>query len=254
MKNNTKIYIGTSGWTYDDWEKSFYPFDIKRSEWLKYYSKHFNTVEINVSFYHQIKDGVYEKWRKIVPQNFIFSVKISRYLTHIKKLNEPKEPWERFINNVKFLGRKLGPILVQLPPNFKVNIEKISNLLKIIPSKYKIALEVRNNTWFTSEVYNILKKHNASLVLADSEECPSLTKAKFLNKEITANFIYIRMHGPGNLYSSKYTITQLKRLAKNIELLRRKTKEIYVYFNNDTNAYAIENAIQLKKIISINFL
>ncbi len=250
MSHNNKIYIGTSGWVYDDWARAFYPARLNQRDWLKYYSNHFITVEINASFYHLLSAKTYERWLKITPKNFVFSVKISRYLTHIKKLNDSQEPWQRFINNAKCLDKKLGPILVQLPPNFKANSEKLSKLLKIIPKKYKIALEARNKTWFTGEIYDILKKHNAAMVLADSEEWSSLIRMSAPG-EITVDFIYIRMHGPGNLYNSKYTLAQLKNLAKNIKLWKRKVKEIYVYFNNDTNAYAVQNATRIKQLLGV---
>ena len=240
--NNTKIHIGTSGWSYSDWSDGvFYPPDISNREWLKFYSSRFSAVEINATFYHQMSAKTYQKWHDTAPNDFIFSVKISRFLTHIKKLNDPKEPWQRFINNAKMLKEKLGPILVQLPPNFKINCEKLKKLLQIIPRKYKIAFEFRHETWFCDEVYKILKKHNAALVFADFKDIPAVEK-------ITADFIYVRMHGPKDLYSSKYTGGQLKKLADKIDKWKKEVKNIYVYFNNDTSGYAVENALELRQL------
>jgi len=276
--NKCAIHIGTSGWSYGDWSDGvFYPKDLREKDWLKYYSRHFKTVEINATFYHQMSVKAYQNWHKTVPKDFIFAVKISRFLTHVKKLNDPKEPWQRFINNAKYLEEKLGPILVQLPPNFKVNIVKLENLLKVIhkPScvtssvktteakkatkgKYQIALEVRDDSWFCEDVYKILKKYNTALVFAD----PSFAKAlkgehhliasfsKGMTEKITANFVYIRMHGPGDLYGSKYTAYQLRKVAEKIKQWRKQVKEIYVYFNNDTSGYAVENALNLKELIN----
>ncbi len=245
MNYNSKIHIGTSGWSYNDWSDGvFYPPDISNRDWLKFYSSHFSTVEINATFYHQMSAKTYKKWHDTVPDNFIFSVKISRFLTHIKKLNDPKEPWQRFINNAKMLKEKLGPILVQLPPNFKANIVKLENLLKIIPKKkYQVALEVRDESWFCNEVYRILEKYNTALVFADSQEWPC-------QEVVTSDFIYIRMHGPGDLYGSKYTVGQLKKLADKIKSWKKEVKEIYVYFNNDTEGYAVENALELEELIN----
>jgi len=238
------IYIGTSGWSYGDWADGvFYPTDISNKEWLKYYSSQFNTVEINASFYHQMSAKTYAKWHQTVPKDFVFSVKISRFLTHIKKLNEPKEPWQRFIDNAKLLKEKLGPILVQLPPNFRANNEKLESFLKIAPSKYKFAFEFRNESWFNDGIYQILKRYNAALVFADFKNMPVV-------EEITADFIYIRMHGPDGLYSSKYSTKQLQGLAYKIKKWESNVKQIYVYFNNDAEGYAVENAMELKQLIS----
>jgi uncharacterized protein YecE (DUF72 family) len=276
MKN--KIYIGTSGWSYCDWsDGEFYPKNLKERDWLTYYSQHFKTVEINATFYHQMSVKTYQNWYRIVPKDFIFSVKISRFLTHVKKLNQPREPWQRFINNAKHLKEKLGPILVQLPPNFKMNCERLINFFKAIErsrnigisrregrdpelalrvsglrhtpqDNIKIALEVRDESWLCNEVYQILKKYNCALVFADSEPWPDLRRSKW-QLPITANFIYIRMHGPGDLYGSKYTTPQLKKVAQRIKLWQRKAKQIYVYFNNDTDGYAVENANKLIELL-----
>ena len=243
-KDANTIHIGTSGWSYSDWSDGvFYSKDLREKDWLEYYSRHFSTVEINATFYHQMSVKAYQSWYKTVPKDFVFAVKISRFLTHVKKLNDPEEPWQRFINNAKLLKEKLGPILVQLPPNFKANTVKLENLLKVIPKKYQIALEVRDESWFCEDVYKILKKYNTALVIADSQEWPT-------PNVITANFIYVRMHGPGNLYASKYTTRQLQKLADKIKKWRRKVKQVYVYFNNDTKGYAVENARKLRQLVN----
>lgn len=254
MKYNKRIYIGTSGWSYGDWSDGvFYPEDLAEKDWLGYYSQQFKTVEINATFYHQMSVKAYQKWHQTTPKDFIFSVKISRFLTHVKKLNEPKEPWQRFINNAKELKEKLGPILVQLPPNLHVNLDKLEELIHVIPAsparlggpaRYKIALEVRHQSWFSKPVYEILKKQNISLVFSYGEGLP-------VEEVITADFIYIRMHGPGDLYGSKYTTKQLKNLAEKIKKWKRKVKDIYVYFNNDTKGYAVGNAKKLEQLINI---
>jgi uncharacterized protein YecE (DUF72 family) len=236
------IHIGTSGWVYGDWgDGVFYPEDLREKDWLEFYSQQFKTVEINATFYHQMSAKTYANWYNKVPKDFIFSVKISRFLTHIKKLNAPKEPWQRFINNAKHLKEKLGPILVQLPPNLHVNLDKLKELIRVIPAQYKIALEVRHQSWFNEPAYKILKKRNISLVFSYGEGLP-------VEEVITADFIYVRMHGPGDLYGSKYTTAQLKKLADKIKQWQRKVKNIYVYFNNDTKGYAVDNA---KKLIEL---
>lgn len=243
MSRKCKTYIGTSGWSYGDWaDDVFYPYDLPEKNWLEFYSEHFPTVELNTSFYHLPAAKTFINWRQRTPPNFLFSVKISRYLTHIKKLSEPKEPWQRFIKNARELREKLGPILVQLPPNFKVNQDKLNNLLKIIPEKYKIALEVRDDSWFNKDIYQTLKRFNVALVNADSQEWPTPDVT-------TADFIYVRMHGPVGLYDSKYSTAQLKKLAEKIKSWKKEKQEIYVYFNNDTKGYAVENAKKLRQLV-----
>jgi uncharacterized protein YecE (DUF72 family) len=261
MKREAKIYIGTSGWSYKDWTDGvFYPPDTSSKDWLKYYSGHFNTVEVNASFYRQMSAKTYAKWRGITPKDFKFSVKMSRYLTHIKKLNSPEESWERFIAGAGELRERLGPVLFQLPPIFKVDVKKLEEVLQVIsvisphlppaPSlarrgnKLRIALEFRDESWFCGKVYDILKKYNASLVFSDTAKWPS-------SEAITADFIYIRMHGPSGLYDSKYTDKQLNAWAEKIKKWSRLggIKEIYVYFNNDYEGYAIDNAETLWQLL-----
>ncbi len=246
-----KIHIGTSGWAYDDWADGvFYPPDLSNRDWLKFYSQTFTTVEINATFYHQMPAKIYAGWRQQVPKNFIFSVKASRFLTHVKKLNDPFEPWRRFIANAAELKEKLGPALVQLPPNLHFDIGKLNNLTKAIRAGNKIirrrllvALEVRHQSWFNEAVYKVLKKHNIALVFSYGEGLP-------VAEVITADWLYLRLHGPAGLYGSKYTVGQLKKLAAKIKAWRRRAKDIFVYFNNDTAGYAVSNARQLKDLLS----
>jgi uncharacterized protein YecE (DUF72 family) len=250
---DNNIYIGASGWSYKDWTDGvFYPPDIASKDWLKYYSEQFNTVEINASFYHQISIQTYAKWYRAVPKDFVFSVKMSRYLTHIKRLNDTRESWQKFIAGAGELKGKLGPILFQLPENFKIDVKKLENLLKgirypigyRIPVRaYKVVFELRHESWFCDDIYSVLKKYNACLVISDSGKWPS-------KEVITADFIYIRMHGPSGLYDSKYTDKQLRQWAERIKKWTREVKDIYVYFNNDYEGYAIDNAKSLQQLLN----
>jgi len=242
-----KIYIGTSGWSYKHWTDGvFYPPDINNRDWLKFYSRHFNTVEINISFYRRIMSSVYGKWRQDTPKDFIFSVKMSRYLTHIKRLDDPEESWMRFMDGAGRLKEKLGPVLFQLPANFKVNTGKLEGLLMAIRANGAIrtAFEFRNEGWFSEEIYSILRKYNACLVFSDSGRWPS-------SETITADFIYVRMHGPGGLYDSRYADKELKKWAGKINGWKKAVKSIYVYFNNDYAGYAAENARALIGILNV---
>lgn len=247
------VHIGTSGWTYKDWENIFYPPGLPNKKWLEFYSKEFQTVEINASFYHQMRDITYQNWYKTTPNNFVFSVKVSRFITHIKKLNDPKESWERFINNAKYLKKKLGPILFQLPPSLKANKKNLIDLLDIIPKKYRIAFEPRHESWFQEDIYKVFKKYDSTLVIAESGgKWPSYSINSLEDGRIngiSTSFVYLRMHGPGGSYDSKYKDAQLEKWAKKIKGWQKNGLDVYVYFNNDAHGYAVDNAKKLKDLI-----
>jgi uncharacterized protein YecE (DUF72 family) len=238
----SKIHIGTSGWAYQHWYDVFYPDDLASNKLLEFYSEHFDTVELNTTFYHLPKPSVFAAWYKKTPKNFIFSVKASRFITHVKKIKDCEEPWQRFINSAKELKEKLGPILFQLPPSLKADKKGLEGLLEILPKKYSYCLEPRHETWFSEEIYDTLKKYYVALCLADSPKYP-------LKIEITAPFVYIRFHGGKILYGSKYSEKELKTWAERIKNWQKQNMDVYVYFNNDYEGYAIENAKQLKELL-----
>jgi len=239
-----KLFIGTSGWVYPHWEGIFYPEDLPSKDKLKYFSKHFKTAEINYSFYHLPRPATYQNWYNQTPEDFLFAVKASRFITHIKRLQGTKEASKQFIENALNLKEKLGPILFQFPPSFKATEENVSRLegfLKLITKrKTRYAFEFRHKSWCDKKIYNLLKKHNAAWVIADS---PNYPKAE----DVTADFIYIRMHGSKVLFSSSYTKKELKDLAQKIKKWLKQRLDIYVYFNNDAYGYAVGNAKELVK-------
>jgi len=239
----SKFFIGTSGWVYSSWDKVFYPEDLPYKEKLKYFSKHFKTAEVNYSFYRLPRPETFKNWKNQVPDDFVFSVKASRYITHIKRLKGAEEPTEKFINNAKNLGQKLGPILFQLPPSFKINLERLEKFLKILPKKYRFTFEFRHKSWFTKETFDLLKKYKVALCIADSPGYPKEIRA-------TSSFVYIRMHGSKRLFSSKYTKKELQDLAKLIKKFLKEGKDVYTYFNNDAFGYAVENAREIREMMS----
>ena len=238
-----KLFIGTSGWVYSHWEEIFYPEDLQGKAKLKYFSQHFKTTEINYSFYHLPRSSTYQNWYLQTPEDFLFAVKASRFITHIKRLKGVKEAWKIFIENALNLKEKLGPILFQFPPSFRANeteIERLEDFLKLITkNKLRYAFEFRHQSWCDKKVYDLLKKYKVVWVIADSSSYP---KAEV----VTANFVYIRMHGSKVLFTSNYTKRELKDLAQKIKKWL-KTSNVYVYFNNDAYGYAIENAKELIK-------
>jgi len=260
-----KLFIGTSGWVYGHWDGIFYPEDLPAKDKLKYFSKHFKTAEINYSFYHLPRPSTYQNWYLQTPEDFLFAVKASRFITHIKRLNGVKEAWKQFIENALYLKEKLGPILFQFPPSFKAtaeNINRLESFLKLISenqrldqrksAKIKYAFEFRHKSWFTPldnknlmgcdpKIYKLFKKYKVAWVIADS---PSYPKAE----EITCDFVYVRMHGSKVLFASKYTKKELSSLSQKIKKWLKQDLDVYCYFNNDAYGYAIENAKELSKL------
>ena len=245
MKRKGKLLIGTSGWVYDHWEKIFYPENLNDKDKLKYFSKHFRTTEINYSFYHLPRPEIYQKWHQETPADFIFSVKASRFITHIKRLKDVEKPWKIFFENTLNLKEKLGPILFQFPPNFKAteeDVKRLNDFLKLINRyKLKYAFEFRHQSWCHEKIYNLLKEYNIAWVIADS---PSYPKAEV----ITADFVYIRMHGSKILFSSKYTKKEVRDLSQKTRKWQEQGLDVYCYFNNDAYGFAVKNAKELLKL------
>ena len=239
--NIGKLYIGTSGWCYNNWAGNFYPRDLNKNKWLKYYSKYFNTVEINSSFYHLTRKETFNNWALQTPDNFVFVVKASRYITHIKKLVDCSEPFKKLLDSALGLGNKLGLFLFQLPPNLKKNIIKLEDFFKIILKNYRYVFEFRNESWFCDEVYNLLNEFGAGIAISSSPSFP-------YHEIITGNLCYIRMHGSEQLYSSSYSEKELQKLSALIGKNLKKNINTYVYFNNDAFGYAIENARKLVEL------
>jgi len=234
-------YIGTSGWNYNHWKGVFYPTDLPSTEWLKFYSKFFSTVEINYSFYRLPEKRNFEQWRDEVPENFVFAVKASRYLTHQKKLKDPKEPLERIITHARGLGEKLGPILYQLPPRWKVDLERLQEFLNLLPNDIRHVMEFRDGSWLIDEVFDLLKKYHVGYCIMSAPDLPRVM-------QITAPFAYIRMHSGGYDTESNYEEPQLEWWAEQVKEMLRSV-DVYVYFNNDYKGFAVQNAKRLKELV-----
>jgi uncharacterized protein YecE (DUF72 family) len=240
----SKIYIGTSGYIYPHWEGIFYPEDWPKSRKLEFYCQHFDTVELNNTFYRLPGEKAFEGWRKRTPKDFIFAVKVSRFITHVKKLVDCKESWKIFLKRALILKEKLGPLLFQLPPFLKADPKKLEDFVKMIlkesPKGLRFAFEFRNESWCDEKIYHILKKFNLAWVIVDSPSWPKVY-------QVTADFVYVRMHGSKILFGSKYTKKELEDLAKKIKKWKKQNLDVYVYFNNDAHGYAVENAKELLK-------
>jgi uncharacterized protein YecE (DUF72 family) len=238
------LRIGCSGFLYDHWRGNFYPENLPKNHWLEYYSRHFATVELNVTFYRLPEKETFIKWYSHTPDDFLFSLKGSRFITHVKKLKDCSEPIDVFFSRASVLKEKLGIILWQLPPNFNLDLERLKGFLEALkPYSMRNTFEFRNKTWINKKVINLLEKENVALCMADYPE--------FLNKlPITADFVYIRRHGKDGTYATCYSIESLKNDAKFIKSHLRQKKDIFIYFNNDASGYAPKNAAELIALLN----
>jgi uncharacterized protein YecE (DUF72 family) len=239
----TEIRIGTSGYHYKHWIGPFYPSKTSPSQMLEHYVHHFDTLELNNSFYRLPTADAFAAWRDATPRNFVFAVKASRFITHNKKLKDPENALDNLLPRAEHLGRKLGPVLFQLPPRWKVNVARLEALLEILPRKHRYAFEFRETSWMNNDVLRALRRHNAAFCIYELAGYHSPC-------EITADFAYIRLHGPGEgKYQGSYSTVRLRRWARQIEQWSCKLKAIYVYFDNDQFGYAARNALTLRKIV-----
>ncbi len=237
-----EIYIGTSGWHYKHWLGVFYPEKMPAREMLAFYARHFRTVEVNNSFYQLPDRATFSAWHESSPKGFLFAVKASRFITHMKKLKEPKASSEKFFLRVEKLEEKLGPILFQLPPRWHLNLERLDHFLQALPKEHRYAFEFRDTSWLLKPVYDLLRKHNAAFCIYHL--------AGFQTPlEITADFVYVRLHGPGGKYQGDYSRLQLIEWAQRLKEWREQSRTSYVYFDNDQAGLAVKNARELQAMI-----
>jgi len=237
-----KPFVGTSGWSYDHWKEIFYPAGLASAKRLGHYSEHFNTVEVNATFYRLPRDTTFEKWRTGTPEDFVFALKASKLITHNRKLRGVKPDVSRFLAGAQILGGKLGPILFQLPPSLKKNVRKLSSFLKLLPKGCRFAVEFRNDTWSDDEVYDALRKSGAAYCIVSA---PGLGS----NVTATADFAYVRFHGSKKWYAHLYAREELKWWAGRLKRFLKEGMDVYAYFNNDFEGYAVRNALELKKML-----
>ena len=240
-----RIHIGTSGWSYAHWQGLFYPEGLAANQRLAYYQQHFRTVEINSSFYSLPSRASLRRWYESVGGDFVFAVKASRYITHMKKLCDPRRTIKAFISRVDVLGDKLGPILFQLPPHWRINPERLAAFLEILPKDYRYVVEFRDPSWFSSQIYELLAKHAVGFCIFDLDK-------KLSPLQVTADFVYIRLHGPKGPYQGRYSDRSLHTWAESITHWRRAGHEVYCYFDNDEAAYAAQDATRLQGILQAN--
>jgi uncharacterized protein YecE (DUF72 family) len=232
------IVLGTSGWQYKDWRGRFYPEKLPQKQWLEHYAEHFCTVEVNNAFYRLPERTTFEQWRERTPEEFCFAVKMSRYLTHIKRLKEPEEPIQRFFSRADALGPKLGPVLFQLPPTLRCDTGLLDAALALVPRGVQVAVEPRHDSWWIDGTRKVLERHGAALCWADRHSRP-LTPLW-----TTAPWGYLRMHEGRAMPWPRYGRAALRSWVARTKALTR----VYVYFNNDPGGAAITDARTFKSL------
>lgn len=241
------LFVGTSGWQYAHWRRAFYPERLPQREWLPYFAQRFRTVEVNNTFYNLPEKTVFEHWRLNTPDDFCFAVKMSRYLTHLKRLHDPEEPVKRFMERASALGPKLGPVLIQLPPRFKANLELLDATLERFAPPVRVAIEFRDPSWFTQETKDLLQRHRVALCLADS---PRRKQPVWR----TADWGFVRFHEGTGPAAPGYQREVLQRWVGVIAHAWRPGEDVYAYFNNDAAGYAVKNATTFAELASASGL
>jgi uncharacterized protein YecE (DUF72 family) len=241
------LYVGTSGWQYRHWRLSFYPKEVPQREWLRFYSERFLTVELNNSFYRLPEASSFERWRQETPDGFMVAVKMSRFFTHLKRLTDPEGPVSLFMERARHLGPKLGPVLVQLPPRMKADPPRLAAALDEFPKRVRVAVEFRDDSWFSDATRRVLEERGAALCLADSprRETPAWR---------TAGWGFVRFHeglgSPRPCYPERALETWAERLAA----LWRPAEDVFCYFNNDGRACALRDAVVFARLARLQGL
>lgn len=237
------IHVGCSGWQYASWRQRFYPAELATSEWLPYYARHFDTVEVNNTFYGTPSEQTIAQWRDSVPAGFLFAVKANRFITHRKKLREVDRAVGQFLALVEGLGDKLGPILFQLPPRWKANVERLEEFLRVLPARHLYAFEFRHPSWFQRDIARLLDCFGAAFCVHDFPglRVPRLSVGKA---------VYVRFHGPQPGYAGRYGRVRLRRWARWLRFEARRGKPCYAYFNNDVEAAAVADAAYLRALVA----
>lgn len=237
---SARAYIGTSGYQYDHWKGVFYPDDLPKRKWFEHYTRHFDTVEINNTFYHLPQASAFEGWREQAPAGFCYVLKFSRYGSHLKCLKDPQDTISSFWERAALLGPHLGPVLVQLKPRWSINLDRLRGFLEALPEGRRWAFEFRDPSWLDKGVFDLLRRHGAALCIHDMiPDHP---------REVTADWVYLRFHG--DHYSGSYAPQFLSAVAQRIADHVDGGRDVYAYFNNDAEGFAVRNAQDVKRFLA----
>jgi uncharacterized protein YecE (DUF72 family) len=234
-----RIRIGTSGWIYKSWRGAFYPQKLPQNRWFEHYSREFDTVEINATFYRLPTQAAVARWREAAPDGFVFAWKASRFITHMKRLLDAEASLERVFAPMAALGDRQGPVLFQLPPQMGPDLDRLGRFLDQLPQGRRHVLEVRHPGWYVDAVFRLLEAHGVALCTSDHHHAPAPWVA-------TADFVYVRGHGPQGRYDGSYTDETLATWAQRIEAWAAEGRDVYAYFDNDIDCAAPGDAARLK--------
>jgi uncharacterized protein YecE (DUF72 family) len=239
-----EMRIGTSGWHYDHWRGRFYPETLAKSKWFEHYARHFDTVEINNTFYRLPKTSTVESWRAKAPPGFLYVVKANRYITHIKRLKDTAEQVRRFFDVVGLFEDTLGPVLYQLPPSLHKDLGLLGDFLHLLPQRPKAVFEFRHESWYAQDTFDLLHERGVALCVHDmtGRESPRV---------VTGETVYVRFHGTSGRYAGNYPDAMLEEWARWLQDQAATAGAVYAYFNNDVAGHAIHNATTLKRILGV---
>ena len=236
-----RIRVGCSGWQYRHWRENFYA-GLPASRWFQHYASVFDTVEINNSFYRLPEASTFARWGEQSPPGFVYAVKASRFLTHMKKLKDPEEPVERFFERALELKERLGPVLYQLPPGWKKDMARLEHFLTVLPHGPRHTIEFRDPSWYGEEVLELLHRHDVALCLHDM-------RGSATERRAVASFVYVRFHGPTGTYAGGYPEDRLRTWARWLGERQREGLDVYAYFNNDVGGHAPVDALTLRRMM-----
>ncbi len=235
-----QVHVGTSGWNYDHWQGPFYPEGLARTRRLEWYARTFSAVEVNATFYRSMRPSTFEKWAQTTPGGFVWAVKASRFITHIRRLRDADQALSLFLESLAPLGTKLGPVLFQLPPSLAFDPAVVKTFLGLLPRGRRYTLEARHESWVGDDALACLRDANVAWCISD-------TAGRYPSREaVSADFAYIRLHGSKRLYTSCYSERELARWAEKILNFGVDT---YVFFDNDCEAHAPANARRLRELL-----
>ena len=242
MASRGRAHVGCSGWQYKHWRGDFYPVEVPQTRWFEHYAARFGTVEINNSFYRLPEQATFAAWARRAPPGFVFAVKASRFLTHMKKLKDPEEPIERLFSRMRALGGHLGPVLYQLPPGWTVDVERFARFLDVLPRDARHVVEFRDASWYDSAICRLMEARGVALCLHDMPGSAT-------GKRRTGPFVYVRFHGSGTKYGGGYSEARLRGWAEWLNARRDEGCDVYAYFNNDIGGHAPRDAITLRRAL-----
>jgi uncharacterized protein YecE (DUF72 family) len=238
-----RVFIGTSGWHYDSWRGQFFPADLPLKQQLRFYASQFQTTELNGVFYRTPTPQAVKTWREQTGKDFVFAWKASKFITHWKRLSDKTATsLELLESRIALLGPKAGPILFQLPPNFKADPIRLAAFLKMLQKRRRYSFEFRHTSWYTAKVFRLLSEHNVSLCISDHGDAPAPWRR-------TADFVYIRGHGPTGRYKGRYSAATLSAWGKRIQSWANRGCDIYAYFDNDQKSAAPADALRLRGVL-----